>query len=66
MAACTASVDMAQKAVSLTTTPTSMYTPALSAILEAFKKDGHNDTELLKAILRAKEKEDEVGPTLFR
>ncbi|KAK4048052.1 hypothetical protein OIO90_005953 [Microbotryomycetes sp. JL221] len=34
-------------------------TPSLVAILAAFEKNGRNDVELLKSILKAKEKEDE-------
>jgi len=41
------------------------FTPSLNSILTAFQKDGNNDAELLKIILRAKEKEDEVSRERF-
>lgn len=36
-------------------------TPSLSAVLNAYEKEGAGDTELLKALLLAKAKEDEVS-----
>ncbi|ORY90813.1 hypothetical protein BCR35DRAFT_299401 [Leucosporidium creatinivorum] len=52
--------EVAQPAVAQTASPaTTCFTPSLNSILTAFQKDGNNDTELLKVILRAKEKEDE-------
>lgn len=38
-----------------------LLTPRLDAILEAYAKDGRGDGEMLKALLHAKAKEDEVS-----
>jgi hypothetical protein len=37
-----------------------LFSPSLAAILNAYNQDGHGDKELLKALLHAKAKEDEV------
>lgn len=60
-------VEIAKQAVapSPASSSTAAYTPSLASILNAFQKDGNNDTELLKIILKAKEKEDEVSYMLY-
>ncbi len=51
----------ASHSISPKATTSGLFTPSLAAILDAFKKEGEQDTELLKCILNAKAKEDEVS-----
>lgn len=53
--------SVASLAVSPKETSGGLFTPTLAAILDAFRKEGQQDTELLKCILNAKAKEDEVS-----
>ena len=53
--------SVASVAVSPKASPDGLFTPNLAAILDAFKKEGEQDTEMLKCILNAKAKEDEVS-----
>lgn len=61
---CTGKERLAASAVApkaATAADHSLLTPRLEAILASYSSDGHGDAELLKLLLQAKAKEDEVS-----